>query len=239
VHSRSVPFASGRARGLFVLAVSGLTRCYPRVVRAHVVSLALLAAGALSMPARAESRASATGKGTAAGALLGAEAVMLTEAAMKVRSGWAYAVGGLAGAAGGAVGGYFLEGSASPRLNIYLFAAGMGLVIPTAVAVLATTAYEPPVEYTEDQGPIDEPVAEPPEATLDMKRSDTLENPTLGYRSRHPASAPAAVLGWSGDRWTLAVPAISIGDVFTPTERSIFGVDRETEVLVSIWEARF
>ena len=54
-----------------------------------------------------------TGKGIVGGALLGAELVLVTEAAFKVQPGWAYLVGGVGGAAAGGVGGYFIEQEAS------------------------------------------------------------------------------------------------------------------------------
>src|ERR1043165_403742 len=52
---------------------------------------------------------SPTGKGVVGGALLGAEAVMLVEAAADVKQGWAYGLGGGLGAVAGGVGGFFAE----------------------------------------------------------------------------------------------------------------------------------
>ena len=95
---------------------------------------------------------SPTGKGTVGGALLGAEAVMLVEAAADVKQGWAYALGGGLGAVAGGVGGFFAEDSGDAKLSLYLLVGGMALVIPTTVAVLSATAYEP-VNYTEDKPP--------------------------------------------------------------------------------------
>ncbi|HKO47668.1 MAG TPA: hypothetical protein VJV79_08090 [Polyangiaceae bacterium] len=106
-----------------------------------------------------------TGKGAVGGALLGAEIVMATEAAFKVQPGWAYLVGGVGGAAAGGVGGYFIEQEVSPKATMLMLAGGMALIIPTTVAVLSATAYEPPASYTQDRAPADEPVAEPPRPT--------------------------------------------------------------------------
>jgi hypothetical protein len=106
---------------------------------------------------------SASGKGIVGGALLGAEIVLATEAAFKVQPGWAYLVGGVGGAAAGGVGGYFIEQDASSKTTMLMLAGGMALVIPTTVAVLSATAYEPPANYTQDRPPADEPVAEPPQ----------------------------------------------------------------------------
>ncbi|MEI9935654.1 MAG: hypothetical protein WDO69_00385 [Pseudomonadota bacterium] len=106
---------------------------------------------------------STTGKGAVGGGLLGAEIVLVTEAAFKVQPGWAYLVGGVGGAAAGSVGGYFIERDANPKTTMLMLAGGMALVIPTTVAVLSATAYEPPASYTQDRAPTDEPVAEPPQ----------------------------------------------------------------------------
>ncbi len=114
------------------------------------------------LSARAED-VSTTGKGIVGGGLLGAEIVLATEAAFKVQPGWAYLVGGVGGAAAGSVGGYFIEKDASPKTTMVMLAGGMALIIPTTVAVLSATAYEPPASYTQDRAPADEPVAEPPQ----------------------------------------------------------------------------
>jgi hypothetical protein len=121
---------------------------------------AALLLGTKAAHAVGEPEASPTAKGIIGGALLGAEAVMVTEAALDVQPAWAYAVGGGLGAAGGAVGGYFAEQDGDARLPMLLFALGLGFAIPTTVAVLNTTAYEPPADSIQDVSP-DEPVADP------------------------------------------------------------------------------
>ena len=60
-------------------------------------------------PRAAEAReASGKFKGAIGGGLLGAEVVLLTESAFRVKSSWAYLAGGVGGAALGTVGGYYL-----------------------------------------------------------------------------------------------------------------------------------
>jgi hypothetical protein len=125
---------------------------------ALVATLTPLAANATSNVAET----SPTGKGIVGGALLGAEVVMVTEAAFKLKPAWMYIVGGVAGAAGGGVGGYFLEQNGDARGPMLLLAGGMAFAIPTTVAVLSATAYEPPASFLQDQAPVDEPLAEPP-----------------------------------------------------------------------------
>jgi hypothetical protein len=96
------------------------------------LSIALLAPSAL---ATGKEEASPTGKGITGGALLGAEAVMLVEAALDVKPAWAYIVGGLAGGVAGGVGGWAVEDGGDARVSMFLLAGGMALVIPTTVAV--------------------------------------------------------------------------------------------------------
>jgi hypothetical protein len=72
------------------------------------------------------------------------------EAALDVKPAWAYIVGGLAGGVGGGVGGFFVEQGDPPesaRVSMLLLAGGMVFAIPTTIAILSATAYEPPAEY--------------------------------------------------------------------------------------------
>ena len=142
---------------------------------------------------------STTGKGIVGGALLGAEIVLATEAAFKVQPAWAYVVGGVGGAAAGGVGGYFIEQEASPKTTMLMLAGGMALVIPTTVAVLSATAYEPPASYTQDRAPADEPVAEPPQPSGAPRRRRAATTSPSGTevtapppRPRHAARATPA-----------------------------------------------
>jgi len=145
---------------------------------------------------------STTGKGIVGGSLLGAEIVLATEAAFKVKPGWAYLVGGVGGAAAGGVGGYFIEQEASPKTTMLILAGGMALIIPTTVAVLSATAYEPPASYTQDRPPTDEPVAEPPQPS---------GAPT-------PAAAPATTSP-SGTEVIAPPPVVSPPPAATPAEK--------------------
>jgi hypothetical protein len=198
-----------------------------------------------SAHAEGQHEASATGKGIAGGALLGAEVVMLTEAALDVKPGWAYAVGGIAGGIGGGVAGFFVEDS-STKASFYMLAGGMALIIPTTVAVLATTAYEPPADYTEDKGPTDEPVADPPQpgasrstdapqrtATHTPVRPDRLTTPRLELRP------PPALVDVGQGLVSLSVPAIEVRDAYTPREMAEFGVEQRTELRVPVLNVAF
>src|SRR6187399_354006 len=139
-----------------------------RSVTAFTITATLTWAGQAS--ATGVDEASATGKGIVGGALLGAEAVILVEAAVGVKPYWAYAVGGGAGAIAGGVGGFFMEDNFSAKTNMFLLSAGMILAIPTTIAMLSATQYEPPANYVQDQAPSDEPVADPPGAGASLEQ---------------------------------------------------------------------
>jgi len=112
-----------------------------------------------------------TAKGIVGCGLLGAEAVMLIEAAAGARPTWAYIVGGSLGAAAGAVGGYFLEQAAVgdntlTGLAVGSLVLGLGLSIPTIVAVRGATRYQPEHDQPSDDnapstGPLDEGTSRP------------------------------------------------------------------------------
>lgn len=170
---------------------------------------------------------SPTGKGIVGGALLGAEAVTVTEAALNVKPAWAYLVGGGAGAAAGGVGGYFLEKHANSKTNMLVLATGMLFVIPTAVAILSATAYEPPKNYTEDRGPTDEPLAEPPAADQPQLVAPSARN--------HVPS----LVGVSQSRVSWSIPALEIRDMYTPRERLQYGMKQRTEVRLPVLSVLF
>ena len=208
------------------------------------LSIALLSPSAF---ATGVDEASPTGKGITGGALLGAEAVMLVEAALSVKPAWAYIVGGLAGGVAGGVGGWVVEDSGDARASMFLLAGGMALVIPTTVAVLATTAYEPPPDYVQDKAPTDEPVAEPPQPTETAPGSGATPPPTSRWRLRRPAEPAAlhrpvrapALLGLEQGYLTLSVPAVEVREVYSKRELHMYGVRQEREVRMPVFNIAF
>jgi hypothetical protein len=184
-------------------------------------------------------KASPKGKGIVGGALLGAEAVMLTEAAIGVKPRWAYLVGGGAGAIAGGVGGYFMEDNFSAKTNMFLLSAGMVLAIPTAVAVLSATQYEPPANYVQDQAPRDEPIADPPQGASQEKskpehrkvavRRTTPIEPSLYYQ------LPPALMGLNEGSFNLSIPALAVQQMYTRQEMAEFGVKQETELRMPVF----
>jgi hypothetical protein len=212
-----------------------------RLVGSLLALAALAASVALPRSAHADEEASPTGKGIAGGILLGAEVVLLVEAAADVEPAWAYVVGGLAGAAGGGVGGYFIEQEGEPKLPLLMLAGGMALAIPTTVAVLSATAYEPPLQYVEDEPPADEPVADPPRPVGASPTSRTTARRKVTTRSRAVAKAPAlpSLIGVEPARITLSIPAVEFRDVYTRAEVASFGLTQATEVRIPVLNVLF
>jgi hypothetical protein len=93
----------------------------------------------------------ATGVGIAGGVLLGAELILAVEAIADVEPAWPWIVFPILGAGGGGVGGYFVE-QASPEGAIAMLVVGLVAIIPTAVAVSVSRAYDP-----ESEGAVEDP----------------------------------------------------------------------------------
>ena len=224
-----------------------------RIARCLTLSvlLASLALSAMPRIARADTvDVSPTGKGIVGGVLLGAEAVTLTEAALNVKPPIAYVLGGVAGGAGGGVAGYFLEQNASEKANMLVLAGGMLLIIPTTVAILSATAYEPPVSYTQDQGPTDEPLAEPPapdmapgaQTRVKHERAKTVARSSARRAAPaelHVRLEPPSLLGLDEGEVCWNVPAVELRDVYSAEDRAKYGLARQTEVRVPVFALSF
>jgi hypothetical protein len=216
----------------------GPMRGFGRLFCAGLVSCAGLALSPAALADSNGSDFSPTGKGVVGGALLGAESVMLVEAAADVKPAWAYAVGGGLGAIGGGVGGYFAEKADSGSLSMYLLVGGMALAIPTTVAVLSATASEP-VNYVEDRPAADEPVADPAQPTpapvAPVQPSGKRQVEPRGDRVASKApKLPPALVGVDEGALTLSVPAVEVRHVYTRTEIATLGVKQATEVAVPV-----
>jgi hypothetical protein len=206
---------------------------------AAATAVALLGCPQLALAGENTPDVPPTGKGIVGGVLLGGEVVMLTEAAFKVKPWWAYAIGGVAGGVAGGVGGYFVEQGGDAKISMYLLTGGMALAIPTTVAVLSATRYQPPAHYTEDRGPTDEPVAEPaqpdaapaPAAAPTSRRS--VPRPAVQATPELPP-APPSLVGIHSDALTLSVPAIEVRDLYTREDMFRYGVTQKAEVRVPV-----
>jgi hypothetical protein len=181
-------------------------KLFVRMSLAALTGLALLGTG---HECQAQSTTQ-TAKGIAGGAFLGAEVVLLTEAAFGVQPAWPYIVGGIAGAGGGAVAGYYIGNSASNKPSSFLLAGGIALMMPTMIAVLTATHFEPPDTYRQDVAPDDEP--------LD-------DAPPLGDQAMPGAQ--------------LSLPSLGLEQAFSPDELQKFGVRQATELHLAALRGSF
>ena len=119
----------------------------PGHINARIVgkfsALSILAASACFASNAQAEEISPTGKGITGGALLGAELVMALEAAFGVQDTWAYVGGGVAGAAAGGVGGYFIEQGSDAKPSYYMLAGGMALIIGGSSIILYWRPHHP------------------------------------------------------------------------------------------------
>lgn len=168
---------------------------FPRISLGFCALVALLAR-------TSESRADTTNrvKGIAGGALLGAEVVMLTEAAIGVKPTWLYVVGGVVGAGGGGVAGYYLGGSSSPKPPAFVLAGGIALFIPTLIGIVTATQFQPDDSY-QQQRPTDE---DAPVEVLEQTRLEQRQAPRASLE--HGVSA------------RLELPQLEVAQSFTAEE---------------------
>lgn len=182
--------------------------------RLRAFTLAALAATTIlanSTSAHAEP-VTPTAKGIVGGAFLGGELVVFGEAIFGVRSTAAYLIGAGLGAAGGGVGGYFVEQAVEDgRIPAYMLAGGLALLVPAIVVTLDATRYLPSEGAREDK-PVSLPPSDPgkpggssvvgaepgtPPATTPAPGSATTPTtPTPGPTA--PAPAPPAPSGGGG-----------------------------------------
>jgi len=184
-------------------------------------------------------------KGIIGGGLLGAEVVMLGEAAFGMKSGWGYVIGGIVGAGGGALAGKYIQDGADAQVSVYMLAGGMALVIPTTVAVLSATAYAPPEDYTEDKPASGAPVPEPPRpapgappggASVPVQRS-----PLALHYHWEPAKLklPVGLLDLDEGAFKVAMPAVEIRPLYRLDEMQKYGLEQKHELRVPVFSATF
>jgi hypothetical protein len=178
-----------------------------------------------------EGKVSPTGKGIAGGILLGAEVVMIPIAIAGVDAWWPYVVFGAVGAGGGAVGGYFVEQVDPAEPALYMLAGGLALVIPTLVAVLNATAYEPGDEEEEEEGEV--PSEGGPAPTVEGGGAVEVEGRARPF-------IPTAAIGIDPQgRVRPGIPAVVIGPNYSPAEVAKYGVEPGTQVQVPVLSGSF
>jgi len=148
-----------------------------------LATLLALSAGAGEAHADSKNRA----KGITGGVLMGSEVVLITEAALGVEPAWLYVVGGIAGAGGGGVAGYYIGGSVSPKPSSFLLAGSIALIIPALIAVVSATQFQPPDTYKQDTSPEDDA---PLDAHMQLPRVEIA--PVFSPEEQHKYLMPQA-----------------------------------------------
>jgi hypothetical protein len=129
-----------------------------------------------------------------------------------------------------------------------MLAGGLAFAIPTVVAVLAATAYEPPPGYLQDQAPADEPVADPPapaDATPTPTPAPAAAPAPMGRRHLRSTRRlslklpPPALLGYQGSRLALGVPNIELRHAYTVSEQVMFNAPDAAELRVPVLNVVF
>lgn len=189
------------------------------------------------------------GKGIVGGGLLGAELVTIVEGIADVRSGWAYGIGAIVGAGGGAVGGYFIEQQSSDgRVPTYLLAGGLALIIPAVVLTLNGTRYRPQEGATEDNVPAGGPAANPgapgagvisPEASPASSPPAAATPPTSSSAPAEAGAMPISLVDVHGGALRVGVPAVDVRPVFSATELRQYGMHAQTEFRMPMLRVAF
>lgn len=162
-------------------------------------------------------------KGTAGGAMLGAEIVMLTESAFRLRPGWMYLAGGAGGALVGGYLGYRISDDSTNRPPSFLLAGGIALIIPTIMGVLTATQYEP----------IGSVRQEPSDDGTDDSADDDAPDDDDGFEEPLPDDAG------DGARARLELPRLELAQAFSRDELAAFGLRQVTEYHLSLLRGVF
>lgn len=202
---------------------------------AAVVASAALAGDARD--ARADGEVSPKGKGIVGGALLGGEVVDITMAIIGVRSGWPYLVVGAVGAAGGGIGGYFVEKGSSAEPAVYMLAGGMALFIPALVASLNATSYRPP-ESDQTEPSTNQPSKEPPNPKAGVSVT-AQASPRRHASQPFVAHIPVSLVDLHAGRVALGLPAFELRPSYSQREIAMYGVEQRTELRVPLFQASF
>lgn len=189
-------------------------------------SLGILVALSASF-ASGEARADANDvKGTIGGAMLGAEVVMLTESAFRLRPGWMYWAGGGAGGLLGGYLGYEISDDSSNRPPSFLLAGGIALIIPTIMGVLTATQYEPIGTIRQDL-----PGDSGDGSDADGDEPDTDEPDSMRADPEQPQARPPVP--------RLELPTIGLAQAFSRDELARFRVRQAPELHVSLLRGVF
>jgi hypothetical protein len=224
---------------------------------------AALAAGSMDVaPSRAEAQCAAGAMGcspvqalpkaTVGLGLIGAELGLIIPAIAGVRDEWwPYLVFPVIGAAGGAVGGYFLDEAMqsgnTPEVSVVIMAIGMALVVPAVIGTLALTAYSPPADSSGADEDMD---YEEQSDSVEAVQDDTSAAPAEGEATSDPqaslqqrihalyAGGPG-LLRFHQGQLLLAAPLVASVGTFTGEEIERLHLQQQTDVVLPLVSASF
>lgn len=187
-----------------------------------------------------------TPKGMVGGGFLGAEVVAIPMAIAGVKAGWAYAVFPALGAAGGVVGGYFMDHaydtSGPPQSPAYgsafMLAGGMALIIPTIVLILNATRYHPAAGAVEDRAPKNVGPEANPGAAGGSSVAPASKDSGAGGAGQ-PPYVPLSLVDVHDGTLRLGLPVPEVHEAYTLKEVKELGVVQTTEVRVPVFKLAF
>lgn len=203
------------------------------------------------------SQVTPTAKGMIGLGLIGAELGLIIPALIQEATGtnewWPYLVFPLVGAAGGIIGGYFMEEAtvSSPEVDVIFMAIGMALVVPAVVGTLALTAYDPGDTATrmeeEDLPPLDDSEEEAydsgssgGDAAPASETAPASEGASLRTRVQQLLAGGPGILRFDGPRILVAVPVVGRMSTYTESEHEALpGLARSTDVFIPVISGAF
>lgn len=189
--------------------------------------------------ARADEVASSP-KGLIGGALLGGEVVSIGESLIGFHSGWAYLIGDVVGAGGGAVGGYFIDkGSSNGVGSMVMFAGGLALFIPAVVLTLNATRYQGSENATEDKPPVNAPEANPGTPGGSMVSPGAAPPPSPSPAPPPAAAPPSSLLDVRPGAIRIGMPVPEVRMMYSLREQQQYGLPQRTEVRMPVFAVSF
>jgi hypothetical protein len=188
---------------------------------------------------------SPNGKGITGGALMGAESVTIVASLAGLHTGWVYGVAAAAGAAGGGIGGYFVEqGSSDGVAPTAMLAGGLALIIPAVVLYLNGTRYQPEEGAAEDRtptGPAAEPGVPGAGVTTAPPPSSVAPAPVAAPPPSKPSTSaiPQSLFDVKGGSPHLGVPVPELRRTLTVAEERLYGTRGAGELRVPVLHVVF
>ncbi len=201
------------------------------------MATALLCASANASQAQQPVELDSNIQGTVGLGLVGAELGLLIPALAGMEDAWPYIVFPVVGAGGGAVAGYFLlDQPDHTEAGVITLAAGMLLIVPSIVATLALTAYDPESDFPDDlQTPGEEDAVEAPAPNVDPDAAEQGAGTTSGELQAGVGLLRVA----SNGKLMVGAPGLSIASVYSLTEQRQYGAPAATSLRVPVLTGAF